>query len=56
MLAENRRRCLLYVAHKMQANGFVQERRGTPGHEIADSQSIEKIANALTHAAKLVTD
>ena len=51
MAAENRRRCLVYIACQMKIGGAVQERQGTAGHEIVDSESILKIANTLKHAA-----
>ena len=51
MSAEDRRRCLLYVAYKMKVDDQVQKRQEICGHDIGDSKSISKIAETLTYAA-----
>ena len=51
MADEDRRRCLLYVAHKMKVGDTVKKRQEIHGHDIGDAKSILKIAETLTHAA-----
>ena len=51
MSAEDRRRCLLYVAHKMKVGDTVEKRQGIREHDIGDAKSILKIAETLKYAA-----